>query len=196
MLTKTVIENILIVLGESFWVFSAFAQLRRLLKTSDKLGLSPISQTANATGDIAWATYFASRHLWYPFATNIIIIALTILILGYTLTNKRQFSKGLLAIVIFGPTTSLLLLNFPHIAGWIGVLYNNIAAAPWLIHVIRTKKTSGISRHSLVWTYAAITFTFSYAILIISFPLMAGCLLGIFTTSIITRYYFRYHKHA
>src|SRR5579884_244626 len=194
MLTKTVIENILILLGESFWVFSIYAQLRKLLKTRNKLGLSAVTQTLNAAGNVAWATYFANRHLWLPFTTNIVMFFLTVVILGYILTNRKQFTKGLLTIAIVGPLTSYLIIKLPHTSGWLGVAYNSLSTLPWFRHLVVTKKSSGISHHTSIFTYGAISCTLSYAILIISFPLITGCLLGFVYTTAIAGYY-RNYRH-
>jgi hypothetical protein len=68
------------------------------------------------------------------------MLVITSLILGFTLANKIQFIKGLVAIAIVGPLTGILILSFPHISGWIGVGYNFIAMMPWIIHILKTKK--------------------------------------------------------
>jgi uncharacterized protein with PQ loop repeat len=196
MLTKTIIENTLILIGESFWVFSSTAQLIKLLKTHNKHGLSPVNQAINAAGNVAWITYFASRHLWFPFTTNFLLFFITVAVLGYTLTNKRLFMRGITAIAIVGPLTSILLILVPHIGGWLGVAYNTAASTPWLVHIIKTKKTSGISSHSLALAYSATLFTLAYAILIVSYPLIVGCLLGLTYDGLTIRYYLRYRKHA
>jgi hypothetical protein len=128
----TLIENALIVIGESAWVLSAAAQLRRLVKTRNTRGLSAPSQTLNAAGNIGWCTYFALNHLWFPFVTNIVVVTLTIAILGFTLANRKQFVRGLLTIAIVGPLTSFVLFHFPAQSGWLGMSYNWLAATPQL----------------------------------------------------------------
>src|SRR5258708_30891108 len=119
--------NILVVVGESFWVFSASAQLHRLVKTRNTRGLSALSSTLNAAGGVAWVTYFFINHLWFPFATNLILLFLTTAALGYILSNRMQFAKGLAAIAIVGPLTSYLLIVHPGWGGWMGMGYNWIA---------------------------------------------------------------------
>lgn len=191
-LTKIIIENVLIILGEGFWVISAFSQLRHLLKTKDRKGLYAPNQTINAAGNIAWITYFNSRHLYLPMASNAALFLLTMTIMFYTLKNQKQFIRGLFAIIIVGPLTSYLLIKHPHISGWVGATYNIIASLPWLIHVIRTKKTSGISGRSLVFVYGALACVLAYAVLIISAPLLFGVGSALISTLIITKYYFSY----
>jgi uncharacterized protein with PQ loop repeat len=191
----TPIENVLIVIGESFWVFSAAAQLRRLLKTRNTKGLSAPSLTLNAAGNMGWCTYFALNHLWYPFVTNIFVITLTVIILGFTLSNRRQFSRGLVTIAVVGPLTSYLLLCFPGAAGWVGMSYNWLAATPMLIRIVRRRKVSGLSEKSLYFILGAILFTLSYGLLIHSWPLIVGCAQGIVYESIIVRFYYL-HRHT
>ena len=190
----TLAENFLVVIGESAWVFSAGAQLIRLKRTHDTRGLSAITQTLNAAGNIGWCTYFAMNHLWFPFVTNILLLLLTVGTLNFTLHNRRQFLRGLIAILIIGPFTAFMLLTFPSAAGWLAMLYNWAASAPWMIRVIRHKKTSGISEHSLYWSLAATGFTLTYALLIRSAPLITTCAEGLLYQAIIMRYYYRYRR--
>lgn len=191
----TLAENFLVVIGESAWVFSAGAQLVRLAKTHDTRGLSAVTQTLNAAGNIGWCTYFAMNHLWFPFVTNILLLLLTVGALNYTLHNRRQFVRGMIAIAIIGPFTALALTTFPLASGWLAMLYNWIASAPWMIRVIRYKKTSGISVHSLYWSLVAMSFTLTYAILIHSAPLITTCIEGLLYQAVIMRYYYRYRHH-
>ena len=190
------IVNALIVIGEGFWVFSAAYQLKRLIATRNTRGLSAPSQTLNAAGNIAWCTYFALNHLWYPFVTNIFVITLTIFILGYTLSNRKQFYKGLATIIIVGPLTSYALLHFPAQSGWFGMLYNWIAATPQLIRIVRRKKVSGLSERGLYFALGAMLFTLSYALIINSRPLIAGCAIGLVYSYIVFTYYYRYRRHG
>lgn len=190
------IVNVLIVVGEGFWVFSAAAQLRRLIATRNTKGLSAVSQTLNAAGNIAWCTYFALQHLWFPFVTNIMVISLTIAILGFTLSNRRQFAKGLITIIIVGPLTSYGLIHFPSESGWFGMAYNWMASTPQLIRIVRRKKVSGLSQRSLFFATGAMLFVLSYALIIHSLPLMTGCLIGLTYEGIIFRYYYRYRRHG
>jgi uncharacterized protein with PQ loop repeat len=192
MTQKIVIENLLIIIGESFWIISAAAQLMHLIKTRKRQGLSAINQSLNGAGNVAWMTYFASRHLWFPFTTNFILFFLTLAILGHILTNKRLFYKGITTILVIGAITSFILIGYPIVSGWLGVTYNSLSAVPWLKRVIKIKRTSGISYHSLLADYVAMSCTLAYAILIISFPLMTGCILGLVSTTVIANYYFRY----
>lgn len=188
--------NLLIIVGEGFWVLSAAAQLRRLVRTRNTRGLSAPSQTLNAAGNIAWCTYFALNHLWYPFVTNVMVISLTIVILGYTLSNRKQFFRGLTTIVIVGPLTSYGLLHFPAEAGWFGMAYNWMASTPQLVRIVGRKKVSGLSQRSLFFATGAMLFVLSYALIIHSLPLITGCLIGLTYEGIIFRYYYRYRKHG
>jgi len=195
MLTKTIIENILIIVAEAFWVSSCWTQLRRLVKTHNPKGLSAPSQTLNAAGNIAWATYFFSRGLFVPVITNLTMMLITLGTLFYILGNKKQFVKGIVAIAIVGPITSYILIVHPSVAGWLGVAYNLIAATPWVLHVVITKKVSGISERSFYFSLSAMLCTLTYALLIVSIPLIVGCLLGLAYTSVIMGYYYKYRKH-
>lgn len=190
----TFAENLLVVIGESAWVFSAGSQLTRLKRTHDTRGLSAVTQTLNAAGNVGWCTYFAMNHLWFPFVTNIFLLLLTVGALNYTLHNRRQFLRGVVAILIIGPFTAFMLLAFPLSAGWLAMLYNWIASAPWMIRVVRHKKTSGISEHSLYWSIVAMSFTLSYALLIRSAPLITACIEGLLYQAVIMRYYYRYRS--
>ncbi len=190
------VENVLIVLGESFWVFSTAAQLRRLVKTRNTHGLSAPSQTLYAAGNVAWVTYFAIQHLWYPFVTNIIIMFLAIALIGFTLSDRKQFSKGLAAIVIIGPITSYILITHPGSGGWVGMAYNWIAGTPWLFRVIRRKKVSGISEKSMFFALGAMACVLAYGLIIHSLPLITGSLQGFAYELIVLRYYYRHRSHG
>lgn len=185
-------ENILIVIGEGAWVFSAAAQLRRLIKTRNTKGLSAPSQTLNAAGNVGWCTYFALNHLWFPFVTNIMIFALAIALLGFTLADKKQFTRGLLTIAIIGPLTSYVLISFPGTGGWLGMLYNWTAATPQLARIIRRKKVSGLSERGLYFAVTAMLFTLTYALLIRSWPLITGCTQGLVYAAVMMTYYYRH----
>jgi uncharacterized protein with PQ loop repeat len=187
--------NCLIILGESFWVFSGSAQLLKLSKTKNTKGLAPISQTLNAAGNVSWATYFAVNHLWFPFASNIIVFLITSVTLGFTLSHRKKFLRGIMAIAIIGPLTSVILIKQPWLGGWIGFAYNWFASTPQLIKVMKHKKVSGLSRHSLQFAIGAMLCVLAYGIIIHSYPLMVGCLQGLVYTAIIFRLYFR-HRHT
>ena len=188
--------NALIVVGEGFWVLSAAFQLRRLVTTRNTRGLSAPSQTLNAAGNIAWCTYFGLHHLWYPFVTNILVIILTITILGFTLSNRKQFVKGLLTIAFVGPITSYALFHFPSQSGWFGMIFNWVAATPQLTRIVRKKKVSGLSQRGLYFAIGAMCFTLSYAVIIHSLPLITGCSIGLVYAFIIMTYYYRYRRHG
>ncbi|HZL07918.1 MAG TPA: hypothetical protein VFC50_01865 [Candidatus Dormibacteraeota bacterium] len=192
----TLIENVLIVIGEGFWVLSGAAQLRRLVTSRNTRGLSAPSQTLNAAANIAWCTYFGMNHLWYPFVTNVLVLGLTIALLGYTLSNRKQFVRGLITIVIVGPLTSYGLLRFPAESGWFGMVYNWIANTPWLIRVVRRKKVSGISERSLYFSIGALLCTMTYGLLIHLGPLIAGGIVGLVYAGVITTHYYRYRQHG
>ncbi|HWB38921.1 MAG TPA: PQ-loop repeat-containing protein [Candidatus Saccharimonadales bacterium] len=197
MLTKTIIENIFLLIGESFWAFSVIAQLRKVLKTHKTHGLSAPSITLNAAGNIGWIVYFIHRQLWFPVATNIVVVTGAILLLGAVLENNRlQYRRGLAAIFTIGPLTSLLLIGFPAIGGWLGMSYNWIAGTPWLIHVMTSKKLTGISTHSLFFTWGAITSVLIYGSLIHATPLVVGSLQGIAYQIVIGKRYFKYRHQG
>jgi uncharacterized protein with PQ loop repeat len=187
-----VLENVLIIAGEGFFILSNFSQLRKLMATRDTKGLSAPNQTLNCAGNIAWMTYFGLRLLWTPVFTNLINLILTALTLRYTLSNKNNLIKGLVAILIIGSLTGFLLIIFPKVSGWVGVTYNAIAGLPWLVRIITTKKTSGISEKSLFFTLVAIFCTFVYALLTNSVPQQVGCIIGITSIVIVMTYYYRY----
>jgi uncharacterized protein with PQ loop repeat len=191
----SLLVNFLIVVGESFWVFSDAAQLYRLVSTRNTRGLSAPSQTLNAAGNIAWCTYFALNHLWFPFFTNIIVITLTILILGYTLSNRKQFIRGLLTIIIVGPVTSFGLIHYTHQSGWFGMGYNWLAATPQLVRIVRHRKVSGLSESGLYFAISAMLLVLSYGLIIRSMPLVAGCIQGLVYSVIILKHYYHYRKY-
>jgi uncharacterized protein with PQ loop repeat len=122
------------------------------------------------------------------------MFVMTLMILAYTLGNRQQFKRGLLAIATIGPLTSLILICLPSYSGWFGVGYNLVAMTPWFVHVIRTKKTSGISGKSILFSFGAISCTLTYAILIGSPQLVTGCAIGLITNSTVLYYYLRYRK--
>jgi uncharacterized protein with PQ loop repeat len=192
----TLVENVLIVIGEGSWVLAASAQLRRLAKTRNVRGLSAPSQTLNAAGNMGWCTYFALNHLWFPFVTNVVVLLLAVGILGFILSNRRQFVRGLITIAIVGPLTAYVLFSFPAQAGWLGMSYNWLAATPELLLVVRRKKVSGISEKGLYFSTGAMIFTLAYATLIHSLPLMTGCIQGLIYMSVIMTCYYRHRKHG
>lgn len=190
----SLLVNVLIVVGESAWVIGDAVQLRKLVKTHNARGLSAISQTLNTAGTIGWCTYFALNHLWFPFFTNIVFFMVGVSILGYILLDKEKFLKGLLAILIIGPITSYTLLQMPDSSGWLGVIYNSIAATPWLIKVIGAKKVSGIAEKTFYFDIGAMICTLTYGAIIHSEPLIVGCLRGLVYTAIVMRYYYKYRS--
>lgn len=191
----SLIANILIIIGEGFWVVSAAAQLRKLHRTHNPKGLSPITQTLNAAGQTGWATYFALNALWFPFTTNVILFILTVATLAYTLSDRKKFTRGIIAILIIAPITIYALLSYPGVAGWMGMTYNLIAGLPWLLRVLIHKKVSGISERALYATFVALICVLSYGIIINAGPLIIGCATGLLQSSIILIYYYRYRHH-
>jgi len=194
-ITPTPLENLLIVVGEGAWVVSGAAQLKRLVQTRNTRGLSAPTQTLNGAGNIAWCTYFALNHLWYPFVTNIMVLIITVGLLGFTLSNRKQFTRGLLTIIIVGPLTSYALLRFPAESGWLGMAYNWMASTPWLIKVVRHKKVSGISERSLYFSVGALLCTSLYGLLIHIGPLIVGGGIGLIYAFVIMTHYYRYRRH-
>ena len=187
--------NILVVVGESFWVFSISAQLLKLYRTRNTHGLSAPSQTLNAAGNVAWATYFAINHLWFPFTTNVIMLFLSATTLAYILSDRKQFGKGLAAILTIGPLTSYILITHPDAGGWIGMAYNWIAGTPWLYRVVKRKKVTGLSEHGIYFALGAMSCVLVYGIIIHSLPLIAGCLQGFIYELTVLRFYYRYRRH-
>ena len=187
--------NALIVVGESFWVFSGGAQLRRLSRTKNTKGLSAVSTTLNSAGNVGWVTYFALNHLWYPFFTNIVVLIISIITLGYILSNRKQFIRGLITIAIVGPITSYTLIHAPSLSGWLAVLYNNLASTPQLFKIIVRKKVSGLSEKGLFFATGASSFTLCYALIIHSVPLITGCLLGLLFDAVVYRFYYTHRQH-
>jgi len=196
MLTKSIIENVLLLAGESFWAVSILAQLRKVLRTHQTHGLSALSITLNAAGNIGWIVYFVHRQLWFPVGTNIVVVVSAILLLAAVLENNRhQFRLGLFSIVTVGPLTSLLLVAFPGMAGWIGMSYNWIAGTPWLIHVMKSQKLTGISAQSLAFTWGAMSCVLIYGALIQAPPLVAGSLQGMGYQAVISGRYYKFRHH-
>lgn len=192
----SLLVNVLIVVGEGFWVFSTAAQLIKLYRTRDTRGLSPPSQTLNAAGNVAWTTYFTVNHLWFPVATNVIMFFLGTAALGYTLSNRRKFAQGLISIAIVGPVTSYLLITHPGAGGWMGMAYNWIAGTPWLIKVVRGKKVSGISERAIIFALGAMLCVLAYGAIIRSLPLIAGSIQGLVYELTVARYYYRHRHHG
>lgn len=192
-MSQAILENVLILVGESFWIFSGIVQIMKLVRTRDPSGLSPTTNVLQAAANVAWITYFLSIQLWYPFATNFVLFTINAVILYFVLTDKKLFKRALLAIAIISPITSLILIQFPSLSGWLGVVYGVIASTPWLVHVLRTKKLRGISIKSLWLSQIALGCTLTYALLIGSLPLMTGCTLGLLNTWIITYRRYKYN---
>ncbi|HEY4964524.1 MAG TPA: PQ-loop domain-containing transporter [Candidatus Saccharimonadales bacterium] len=195
MLTKIIIENTLIILGEGFWLLSNASQLHKLFKTRNAKGLSAVSQTLNAAGNAAWITYFASHKLWVPVLTNLSMMILTTIVLGYTLGNRKQFIRGIITIVILAPITSYVIIKYPLASGWLAVIYNTIAASPQLIKIVVNKRVSGISEKSFFFSLGAMLCTLIYAVMIGSLPLICGVSIGFIFLIIVMSYYYRYRKH-
>lgn len=192
----SLLVNVLIVVGEGFWVFSIGAQLVKLYRTRNTRGLSAVSQTLNGAGNVAWATYFAVNHLWYPFVTNAMMLMMVTATLGYTLSNRKQFTKGLAAIAVVGPLTSYMLIMNPASGGWIGMAYNWIAGTPWLLRIVRRKKVSGISERGMYFAFGAMICVLSYGLIINSHPLIVGCIQGMVYEYIVLRFYYQHRHHG
>ncbi len=192
----SLLVNVLIVIGEGFWVFSIASQFIKLYRTRNTKGLSPPSIAFNLSGIIAWATYFYLNHLWYPFATNVMVFTLGTAVLAYTLTNRRKFMQGLLSIAVIGPVTSYLLISNPWAGGWIGMIYNWIANTPWLIKVVIGKKVSGLSERAIFFALGAMACVFAYGVIIHSWPLIIGCIQGYVYELIVLKYYYRHRWHG
>jgi uncharacterized protein with PQ loop repeat len=195
MITKILIENTLIILAEAFWLSSAYSQLRKLARTRNPKGLFAPTLALNAAGNIGWMTYFASRHLWVPLVTNFGSFVLTVCILGYLLVDRKQFLKAFTSVLCVGFFAAVALITLSNYAGWVAVVFNMLAATPWLFHIVTTKRTSGLSERGLYFALGALACTLVYGIMIGSVPLIAGCLQGFTYTIIIALYYYRY-RHS
>ena len=196
MLSRTIIENILILLGESFWVWSCYSQLSKLIRTKDKRGLSSVNMTLNTAANMAWVVYFASNKLWVGFFSNTLMFFMTGLMVILLVSTKKQRYSELLSVLLLGPFTAYLIVVYPELAGWVGVIFNIIAATPWLVHVLKTKKTSGISERALFLALGAMLSTLIYGLLIGSGPLVVGTIIGLLYEATIMSYYYRYrHSH-
>lgn len=196
MLTKLIIENLLIIFGESFMLFASVAQLLRIIQTRDTAGLSAVTSTLYAAGNVAWMTYFARLHLWLPFATNATNLLVTTVAVAYILRDRRQFGHGVMTIVTVGPLTGLALIAFTGVSGWIGFAYGMIAGTPYIVRIVRHKKVSGISEHSLLLALSSMVLVLIYAVLVHAPPLLASCVQGLLYEAIAARYYYRYRPHS
>lgn len=188
----SLLANILIIIGEGFWVVSISAQLLKLHRTRNTHGLAPVSQTLHTAGNVGWAAYFAIHNLWFPFTTNVIMFFLSVATLGYTLSDRKKFATGITAIIIVAPVTTYALIKYPASGGWIGMTYNFIAGTPFIYRIIKRKKTSGLSEHGIYFALIAMLCTFAYALIIHSWPLIIGCAQGLVYEAIVIRYYYRY----
>ncbi len=191
----SLIVNTLIVIGEGFWVLSATAQLRRLMRTRNVKGLSAVTTTLNTAGNVGWLTYFALNHLWFPVVTNVMILVLSVAILGFILSSRRQFVRGLAAIVIIGPLTSYVLVVHPAAGGWLGMAFNWLAGTPQLAKIMRRRKVSGLSERALYFALGAMLCVLTYGLIIHSLPLVAGCIQGLIYMALTLTYYYRHRKH-
>jgi uncharacterized protein with PQ loop repeat len=195
MIEKIVIENLLIIVGESFFVFSSFSQLRKLITTRNPRGLFAPTTALNAAGNIAWIMYFISQNLWVPIITNAVMFVLTVSVLGLLLSNKKQFAKGLISIAVLGPLTALIIIKFPDFSGWTGMIFNTIASTPWLIHVVTTKRVSGLSERSIYLSTGAMLCVLAYGSMMGAVPLIAGCIQGLLYMVIIASHYYYYRNN-
>ncbi len=184
----------MIIAGEAFFLSSSFSQLRKLIKTRNTKGLYAPTAALNASGNVAWMTYFTSQRLWVPFSTNFAMFVLIVITMGYLLANKKQFLKALISIMILGPITAFLIIVYLDFSGWTGMIFNTVASTPWLIHVIRTKKVSGLSERSLYLSTGAMSCVLVYGILVKSTPLIAGCVQGLTYTLVVASYYYYYRN--
>lgn len=192
MVSTIIIQAALIIASEAFWVSSASAQLVRVIKTRDVHGLSAVTITLYAAGNVAWMTYFATLHLWLAFAGDMLILLVTVILLGYILRDRQLFYRGVASIAVIGPTAGLALIMFPASSGWIGVSLNVVAEIPQMYRIIRYKKVSGISVHSQLYAVGAIICTLAYGLMVHATPLVVGCAQGIVFISITLLYRYLY----
>jgi hypothetical protein len=112
--------------------------------------------------------------------------------LAYTLSNRKQFSKGLATIATIGPLTSYLLITHPALGGWIGMAYNWIAGTPWLLRIVKRKRVSGLSEKGIFFALGAMSCVLAYGLIIHSWPLITGCIQGFTYELIVMKYYYRH----
>lgn len=195
MLTKTIIENFFLLVGESFWFFAGVSQLRHTIKSGNTKGLSAVSVTLNAAGNIAWIVYFVGLNLWFPVFTNVLVLSVTLPLIGYILADRKKFYQALGSIAVIGPSTSYLLINFTSISGWLAMSYNWIAGTPQLIKVISHKKITGFSERSIWMVLVATSSVVIYGTLIGAKPLIIGGIQGIIYELVVVYHYYRY-RHS
>lgn len=194
-LSKTVVENFFLLVGESFWFFAGASQLRHVIKSGNTKGLSAVSVTLNAAGNIAWIVYFVGLNLWFPVVTNALVLSVTIPLIGFILADRRKFYSALGSIAAIGPTTSYILIKFTSVSGWLAMSYNWIAGTPQIIKVIQHKKITGFSEHSIWMVIVATTSVIIYGSLIGALPLIVGGIQGIIYELVVVYHYYRYRHN-
>lgn len=125
---------------------------------------------------------------------DVIMFVLSAITLGFILSHKTKFLQGLLAIAVIGPVTCLALVMNPLLGGWIGVTYNWSAGTPQLIHIVRSKRVSGISEHGIFYAFGAMFCVLAYAVIIHSYPLIVGCLQGIAYEYVVLSHFLKYRQ--
>ncbi|TXG77105.1 hypothetical protein E6P97_02385 [Patescibacteria group bacterium] len=195
-MNQVILESTLILVAGLFFVAGNLAQLIRLIKTRDRKGLSAPNQALNASGNVAWIVYFITQHHALPVITNALMCITLIATLGFTLANKVIFIRSIAAVIFIGGGIAAAIITLPAYAGWIGVACNTIAMMPWIIRIIYTKKTSGLSERALYLGTGAILCSAAYAVLIESTPLLVGNLLGLIGNGIALRYCYTYRYRS
>ncbi len=100
-MTNTIIvQTLLIGSSEAFWLSACFSQMMKVVRTRDTKGLSVITTTLYAAGNVAWMTYFFTEHLWLALAGDLLLFLMTIVTVAYMLGNRKQFYRALGSIVI------------------------------------------------------------------------------------------------
>lgn len=193
-MTQQTLETILILASELFFISANASQLIKLIRTRNRKGLSAVNQSLNASGNAAWMTYFISIQRLLPTVTNAIMLLITVAMLAFTLADRTKFAKGIVAVIGIGGLISLSIIYFPQYAGWVGVLCNLAAMTPWVVHILHTKKTSGISDKYIFLSLGAIACNFTYAILIQSAPVLTGALIGIIGNLMVLFLYYKYRN--
>lgn len=194
MITKTIIENIFLLIGESFWFFAGASQLKHVIKTKNTRGLSAPSVTLNSAGNIAWIVYFINLKLWFPVFTNLLVLSVTVPLIGFILADKRKFYSALGSIGAIAPSTSWILINFSNISGWLAMSYNWIAGTPQLLKVINHKKITGFSEHAILFVLGATSSVVIYGTLIGAKPVIAGGIQGLIYELVVTYYFYSYRR--
>jgi hypothetical protein len=74
------------------------------------------------------------------------------------------------------------------------MIYNAVASTPWLIHVVTTKRVSGLSERSIYLSTGAMLCVLIYGSMMGAVPLIAGCIQGLVYTAVVAIHYYNYRE--